>query len=114
MGILVVRMAVIMMTKSGMTANLIPSPIRTKKPQEISKDPTKGAVNSGNGMPMLSNLPEPTVSGKRNFWIPSEMKMAPTEHRINMIAFIDDLFHANAGFLKWPMKLYDMLKIDAS
>jgi hypothetical protein len=47
---------------------------------------TNGATNSGLGKPILAKRPAPTLSGRRNFWIPSERKTAPTIRRIRMTA----------------------------
>ena len=58
-GILVVAIAVRMTIKSGMLAILVNSPIRTSKPQATSKLPTKCAVKSGDGNPILAKRRTP-------------------------------------------------------
>lgn len=57
---------------SGILANLVKSPMRISVPQRISKVPTKLPKNSGEGKPIFSNRPAPSVSENKNFCKPSD------------------------------------------
>jgi hypothetical protein len=61
-------------------------------PQPISTTPTKGAENSGQGIPIVVKRPTPKSAGKRNFWIPSVRNTVPTIKRIRMVALPSDIF----------------------
>src|SRR3989339_677593 len=86
-GIFVDEIATIIFTIIGIDANLVNNPINIKAPQRISNTPTKGAKNSGIGIPIFINLPTPSSSENKNFWIPSNKNTVPT---INRIRIIDD------------------------
>jgi hypothetical protein len=70
-----------------MLAKRVKRPIRINAPQSISKKPTKLPKNSGDGKPILANLPAPKVSGNKNFCIPSEKNTAPTNKRTKIVVF---------------------------
>jgi hypothetical protein len=82
----VVEIATSMIVIKGMTANRVSKPRRTNNPQVISNAPVNGPKKSGTGIPILLNLPAPKLSAKRNFWIPSDKKTAPTISRIRIVA----------------------------
>src|SRR3990172_4604106 len=77
-GIFVVEIATSILIMRGMAARCVNSPRSTSNPQTISTTPTKGAIISGAGIPILMNRPTPSESEKRNFWMPSERKTHPT------------------------------------
>jgi hypothetical protein len=58
-GIFVVAIAVRITIRSGMLAILVNKPIKTRKPQAISNVPTRCAVKSGYGNPILVNRRTP-------------------------------------------------------
>jgi hypothetical protein len=87
-GIFVVAMAVNIITISGTTAKRVNNPVNTSAPQPISKHPTNGANNVGDGMPIFSNRPAPTSAGNKNFCIPSDIKTAPTIKRMTITAAV--------------------------
>jgi hypothetical protein len=59
-GNLVVVIATSVITMRGITARRVSKPAKTRLSQAISKVPTKGAMISGDGMPILAKLPAPT------------------------------------------------------
>lgn len=97
-GIFVVVIATIMFMTSGMAASLVKRPITTRRPHDISTTPTKGAVISGNGIPILMNLPTPSVSEYMNFWTPSDQKTHPIMNRTSR--FARDIFDEKIEFNK--------------
>jgi len=59
MEIFVESMATIISMMKGMAIRRVASPAINSKPPTISNQPTKPAVNWGNGIPSFVNLPTP-------------------------------------------------------
>lgn len=83
-----VEIAVRITIKSGMLANLAKRPIKTRKPQAISKVPTKCAVKAGYGNPIFANRRIP-MDGSMYLRIPCVKKIKPTASRMKtmLLAF---------------------------
>ena len=113
-GSLVVAMATSMSMMSGTVASRVARPRRMSRPQPISKTPSKGAVNPGQGMPILTKRPAPNAAGKMNFWSPSERNTAPTTSRTSMVAagaFVTSTFVTLLdGFTMTPTCLIQVCK----
>ena len=86
-GYLVVINATIIINKRGTAANRVRKPIKIKLPHSISNEAVNCAQNSGFSKPIFANRPAPTISGNKNFCIPSNKKTAPTMKRIRMVVF---------------------------
>lgn len=95
-----------MITTSGIDANLVNSPTSTNEPHTISNVPTKGPKNSGFGNQIFANRPEPSASAKRNFWIPSLAKTAPTIRRIRMVVAELSVLMMRFGFMYQYVDVY--------
>src|SRR5215216_4028930 len=64
MEIFVVEMATSMSIMSGTAARRVSNPRRMSVPQTISNTPTKGAISSGDGIPILMKRPHPSLPGR--------------------------------------------------
>ena len=107
----VVAKATSMIIINGIEASLVIKPIKTNMPHIISKTPTKLPKNSGDGKPILANLPDPSVSAKRNFWMPSERNTAPTMSRINIVVFELSVWINFLSIMRWIK--YESLNLDS-
>ena len=82
---MVVTNAVTIIMNNGIDAILVSNPSNTSVPHITSNVPVKYAQNPGFVKPILRNLPVPSSSGNKNFWIPSERKINPTTSLISII-----------------------------
>src|SRR5216684_4401598 len=96
--ILVEYKATQMSRSRGTQASRVKRPTKRSAPQMISVTPMKGAMSCGKGMPIFVKRPTPSVSGNRNFWMPSERKTHPTRMRISRTAFAARLVQITSVF----------------